>query len=68
VEQDRKVIVFGNSVNAAGLPDGGYVLARVTDWSAAEELIREKYYSWLKQEDADLPPGVGLRTLWQDML
>lgn len=68
VEQDRKVIVFGNSANAAGLPDSGYVLARVTDWSAAEELIREKYYSWLKQEDADLPPGVGLRTLWQDML
>ncbi|WP_199178190.1 5' nucleotidase, NT5C type [Mycobacterium hubeiense] len=68
VEQKRKVIVYGNSANATGLPESEYVLARVTDWSEAEELIREEYYSWLKQEGADLPPSVGVKAPWHDLL
>ncbi len=68
VEQGRQVIVFGNSANAVGLPDSEFVLARVTNWSEAEELIREKYYSWLEGQDADLPPDVGLRAPWHEML
>jgi len=68
VEQRRQVIVFGNSANAVGLPDSEFVLARVTNWSEAEKLIREKYYSWLEGQDADLPPDVGLRAPWHDML
>jgi 5' nucleotidase, deoxy (Pyrimidine), cytosolic type C protein (NT5C) len=68
VEQDRKLIVFGNSANAAELPDSECVLARVTDWSEAEELIRTTYYAWLQEEGADLPPGIGQRAPWYDML
>ncbi|WP_081914378.1 MULTISPECIES: 5' nucleotidase, NT5C type [Mycobacterium] len=68
VEQRREVIVFGNSANATGLPDSEYVVARVTSWAEAEELIRQRYYSWLEREDADLPPGVGLQAPWHEML
>jgi len=68
VDERRRVVAYGNSTNATGLPDSECILARVDDWSAAEDLIRATYHSWLEQEGADLPPGVGQRASWHDLL
>lgn len=68
VEEQRRVVVYGNSTNAAELPDSEYILARVESWTEAEGLIRARYYAWLEEQDAELPPSFGQKPPWHDYL
>ncbi len=31
-------------------------------------IIRGRYYGWLKEEGADLPPSIGQQPVWYDSL
>ena len=57
----KDVLIFSNSTNRV-LPDtpGG----RADDWGAAEEIIRERYYTWLGHRSLRRPPGKGQEPDW----
>jgi hypothetical protein len=57
----QAVIIMDNSTNRRISDKLG---GRALDWGEAEEMIRDRYYSWLDEHGLDRPPKRGVEPNW----